>query len=149
MTTIYASQIRTPDGTILRSQHRHDYKTYTDANGETYMIDGGYDYFRSSVNRVPAENITVYTDDPHEIKREIPVWGTYGKNGDDSYHVISVAEMTDAHMSVLLDLGYVRPAIVDTILTEQANRAALFNRIINNDKFTLDQAHSAFAGEQC
>ena len=144
MRTIYASQIKTPDGTILRSQHRHDYKTYTDANGETYMIDGGYDYFRSSVNRVPAENITVYTDDPHEIKREIPVWGTYGKNGDDSYHVISVAEMTDAHMSALLDLGYVRPAIVDTILTEQAHRAALFNRIINNDKFTAEYAYKDF-----
>ncbi len=144
MRTIYASQIRTPDGTILRSQHRHDYKTYTDANGETYMIDGGYDYFRSSVNRVPAENITVYTDDPHEIKREIPVWGTYGKNGDGSYHVISVAEMTDAHMSALLDLGYVRPAIVDTILTEQANRAALFTGIENNDKFTAEHAYKDF-----
>jgi hypothetical protein len=127
MRTIYASQIKTPDGTILRSQHRHDYKTYTDANGETYMIDGGYDYFRSSVNRVPATNITVYTDDPHEIKREIPVWGTYGKNGDDSYHVISVAEMTDAHMSALLDLGYVRPAIVDTILEEIKYREHLYS----------------------
>jgi hypothetical protein len=91
------------------------------------MIDGGYDYFRSSVNRVPAENITVYTDDPHEIKREIPVWGTYGKNGDDSYHVISVAEMTDAHMNALLDLGYVRPAIVDTILEEIKYREHLYS----------------------
>lgn len=127
MRTIYASQIRTPNGTILRSQHRHDYKTYTDANGETYMIDGGYDYFRSSVNRVPAENITVYTDDPHEIKREIPVWGTYGKNGDEPYRVISVAEMTDAHMSALLDLGYVRSAIVDTILEEIKYREHLYS----------------------
>ncbi len=82
------------------------------------------------------------------IKREIPVWGTFGQNFDEPYRVISVAEMTDAHMSALLDLGYVRPAIVDTILTEQANRAALFTGIINSDKFTLDQAHSAFAVEQ-
>ncbi len=127
MRTIYASQIKTPDGTILRSVHRHDYQSYIDKNGDYYFIDGGCEYIRTSGNAVPAENITVYTDDPHEIKREIPVWGTYGKNGDDSYHVISVAEMTDAHMSALLDLGYVRPAIVDTILEEIKYREHLYS----------------------
>ncbi len=144
MRTIYASQIKTPDGTILRSVHRHDYQSYIDKNGDYYFIDGGCEYIRTSGNAVPATNISVYTDDPHEIKREIPVWGTYGKNGDGSYHVISVAEMTDAHMSALLDLGYVRPAIVDTILTEQANRAALFTGIENNDKFTAEHAYKDF-----
>ena len=33
--------IQTPDGTILRSRHRHDYVTHKDANGKTYMLDGG------------------------------------------------------------------------------------------------------------
>lgn len=127
MRTIYASQIKTPDGTILRSQHRHDYQSYIDKNGDYYFIDGGCEYIRTSGNAVPATNISVYTDDPHEIKREIPVWGTYGPKGDEPYRVISVAEMTDAHMSALLDLGYVRPAIVDTILEEIKYREHLYS----------------------
>jgi hypothetical protein len=127
MRTIYASQIRTPDGTILRSQHRHDYRSYIDKNGDYYFIDGGCEYIRTSGNTVPATNISVYTDDPHAIKREVPVWGTYGPKGDEPYRVISVAEMTDAHMSALLDLGYVRPAIVDTILEEIKYREHLYS----------------------
>ena len=33
--------MRTPDGTIIRSRHRHDYVTHKDANGSEYMLDGG------------------------------------------------------------------------------------------------------------
>ena len=31
---ILNSRLRTPDGTILESEHRHDYVTHTDANGK-------------------------------------------------------------------------------------------------------------------
>ena len=30
---IIINQIRTPDGTLLKSMHRHDYVEYTDKNG--------------------------------------------------------------------------------------------------------------------
>jgi len=38
---LIANALRTPDGTVLESKSRHDYKEYIDANGKTYMIDGG------------------------------------------------------------------------------------------------------------
>ena len=47
---ILNSRMRTPDGTILESKHRHDYVTHTDANGKEYMLDGGLDYVRCSAN---------------------------------------------------------------------------------------------------
>lgn len=149
MRNVYASRIQTPDGTILQSHHRHDYVEYTDTeSGELYMIDGGTDYFRSYINNEPAKNISVYTDDPHELKRTIPVWGTYGKNGDEPYRVISVAEMTVDHMQALLDLGRVKPSICDCILDEIKYREnLLIAGIQNSSEFTIENAHKAFVGE--
>ncbi len=49
MNLIY-NALRTPDGTVLTSRHRHDYVTHIDKNGKEYMIDGGLDYVRSSAN---------------------------------------------------------------------------------------------------
>ena len=41
MSVILSNRLKTPDGTILESLHRHDYVTHTDANGKEYMLDGG------------------------------------------------------------------------------------------------------------
>lgn len=70
MPDIIYSAVVTPDGTLLESRHRHDYKEYVDANGETYMIDGGCDYVRSSVNKEPAKFIQLTEEDPIEVIRE-------------------------------------------------------------------------------
>ena len=53
--------MRTPDGTILESKHRHDYVTHLDANGKEYMLDGGLAYVRSSAYG-DEEMLTVYDD---------------------------------------------------------------------------------------
>ena len=121
---VYASRIRTPDGTILQSFHRHDYKEHDDVvSGETYVIDGGIDYFRGSINKVPAEDLTVYVDDPFEVKREVPVWGTYGKNGDKELRWVSVSEMEDAHIEALVNPNmYVARAIKEVLLEEKLRR---------------------------
>ena len=98
---LYFSSIITPDGTQLVSRHRHDYKEYIDTiTGDTYVLDGGTEYIRMSINEVPSTPGFVYVDDPHELKRQCKVWGTYGKNGNEPFRYISVAEMEDAHLKI-------------------------------------------------
>ena len=43
---LLANVMRTPDGTVLQSNHVHDYVEHTDANGKLYMVDGGVQYIR-------------------------------------------------------------------------------------------------------
>ena len=78
---ILKNSIKTPDGTILVSRHRHDYVSHNDTNGETYFIDGGNSYFRGSLNKVPAEDLSITTEDDFDLIREGFEWGSYGKNG--------------------------------------------------------------------
>ena len=44
MSNIIRNAIQTQDGTVLQSFSGHDYKTHVDANGKTYMVDGGLEY---------------------------------------------------------------------------------------------------------
>lgn len=93
--------IQTPDGTILESRHRHDYKTYTDANGDEYMIDGGLDYIRSSANGDEVY-MALYDNEPHEVQRVVLKWGTYGINGDQPLTLKPIAEMDTGHLAAVL-----------------------------------------------
>lgn len=89
---LLVSRIQTPDGTILTSTHRHDYVTYTDKNGETYMLDGGAEYVRTSINKEPAANISIYTDSPFEEIRNNLV-----RNTADGRQVL-LKDMTVQHL---------------------------------------------------
>ena len=103
MPDIIYSAILTPDGTLLESRHRHDYKEYVDANGETYLIDGGCNYVRSSVNKEPAEFIQLTEKDPIEVIREYWNWGSYGPSGDQPLHYVLLKDMEEDHMKAILD----------------------------------------------
>jgi hypothetical protein len=103
MTHTIASFCITPDGTVLQSYHRHDYKTYTDANGEEYMIDGGCDYIRHNVNKEPAEYFTVTTDDTHKMQREWFNWGTRGKSGKTPLKWVALQDLDKDHIEAILD----------------------------------------------
>lgn len=118
--TMYASRMKTPDGTIIQSFYRHDYVTHKDTvSGEIYMLDGGVDYVRTSTNKIKAEYLTVYDNDPFEIKRSVPVWGTYGKSGKEKLRWISVAEMEDDHILTLLEPTMnIRKGIKDVLIEE-------------------------------
>jgi hypothetical protein len=97
--------IMTPDGTVLESTHRHDYREYKDENGEVYMVDGGNDYIRRSVNKVPATPLDIYTKDKFEEVRKYLKWGTYGINGDQPLRYVRLFEIDDSHIEAVLKLN--------------------------------------------
>ena len=103
MSQVIANAMITPDGTILQSYHRHDYKTYTDKNGEEYMIDGGTDYCRSNVNKVAPQYITVTMDDIHNLRRKWFHWGTRGKNGDQPLQWKPLKDLDTDHIKAILE----------------------------------------------
>lgn len=103
MSNIIRNAIQTPDGTILESHSRHDYKEYVDTvNGETYMVDGGLEYVRRNAVGEAVE-LTVTLDDPHGVVREAMTWGTYGKNGDEPFRYIKLKDMTLGHICACLE----------------------------------------------
>lgn len=103
MQKLVANRIQTPDGTILQSFHRHDYKTHVDSvTGEEYMIDGGLDYCRTNVNSVPAKDLSVYLDSPFEEIREAFCWGTRGKDGKSPLTWKPLAKLDTDHISAIL-----------------------------------------------
>jgi len=101
---IVVNAIRTPDGTVLRSYHRHDYVTHKDTiSGEVYMTDGGLDYMRRSVNTVPYEDLSLYSDAPHEQLRVAVTWGTRGKYGSEPLRHLPISQMDNDHIFAVLD----------------------------------------------
>ena len=118
---IVANRIRTPDGTILESMHRHDYVTYLDANGKKYMVDGGLDYLRRNVHDdAPYQELSVYDDDPHELIREVFRWGTRGKDGKQPLTYVPLKDLTKDHIEAILDTqshirDYIRKIFLDEL----------------------------------
>jgi len=104
MSTLVYNAIRTPDGTVLESRHRHDYVTYQDKNGKEYMVDGGLEYTRRNVHAdAPYEELSVYTTDGHDSVREVVKWGTYGINGDQPLTHILLKDMNTEHIEACLE----------------------------------------------
>lgn len=117
---IILNQIKTPDGTILMSMHRHDYVTHDDANGLTYMVDGGSEYLRRNIhkteltllNRIvikiksmfgikwndPLEytELSIFSDAPFEVIREKFHRGGRGKDGTEPLTWVPMDKMSDA-----------------------------------------------------
>jgi len=122
---ILRNALRTPDGTILESRHRHDYKEYEDANGWVYVVDGGLDYLRRTVNKnAPAKDLTLTEEDPHFFLRDYVTWGTYGKEGDQPLSYVTIANMSDGHLQAVLDTQKrMYPQVRDLMKAELEYRA--------------------------
>ena len=99
-----ANRIRTPDGTILESMHRHDYVTYIDANGKEYMVDGGLDYLRRNIHDdAPYEELSLVSTDDHSVIREVFKWGTYGIDGKQKLKYVILKDMSWDHIEAILE----------------------------------------------
>ena len=99
-----SNRIRTPDGTILESMHRHDYVTYIDANGKEYMVDGGLDYLRRNVHDdAPYTELSVLSTDEHSVVREVFKWGTYGIDGKQKLKYVILKDMSWDHIEAILE----------------------------------------------
>ena len=116
---IVRNAIMTPDGTFLRSFHVHDYVTHKDTiTGEEYMVDGGTQYLRRSVNIVPAEDFTVTMNDKFTLIRCAFVWKSYGKNGEYPHGIyIALCDMQADHIEAILDTQvHIRGTYVEELM---------------------------------
>jgi len=94
--------IKTPDGTIIQSRHRHDFVCHVDANGKRYCVDGGLEYLKRSCEDNDYTDLHLNSEDPIEKIREIFDWGTYGKKGKEPLHYIILKDMEDSHIENIL-----------------------------------------------
>ena len=74
--------------------------------GETYITDGGNDYLRRSLNKVPAKDLTVTTKSPHADIREVFTW-TRNFDADmnplPESEAILLKDITDSHLDALVE----------------------------------------------
>ena len=119
MREILSNRMRSPDGTMLESKHRHDYVTHMDANGKEYMLDGGLDYVRHS-DHGDEEMLTLMSNDDHELLRLHLKWGTYGKQGDQPLSYVAIFVMETEHLQACIAglRGYPRPAMYKVMQDE-------------------------------
>ncbi len=104
MEKLLCNRIRTPDGTILESMHRHDYVCYTDANGKEYMVDGGLDYLRRNIHDdAPYEELSLYCNSDHGVIREAFRWGTRGLDGKQPLTWLVLKDMATDHVEAILE----------------------------------------------
>lgn len=119
---LLANRIRTPDGTVLQSFRRHHYEEYHDkVSDEWYSVDGGLDYARRSINNSPAQDICVYTDDPHHVIREAFHWGTRGVDGDKPLTYVALSQLTTEHIQAIIRTQWHVPDYILRVFKTELN----------------------------
>jgi ubiquitin len=99
---ILVNKIQTPDGTILESHHRHDYKSYKNKNGQTYAVDGGIDYLKRNCTVNDYLELSLYTDSPFEYLRQHIVRGGRGKLGNEELKYEKLSQISDDWLENLI-----------------------------------------------
>ena len=111
--------IRTPDGTILESHSRHDYRTHLDTNGREYMIDGGKDYCRRSNWGDEEDLVLSYEDTSHEDHRHYLKWGTRGPKGDQPLRRVAIKDMDTDHIEACLETQTQMSSMYREVMTKE------------------------------
>lgn len=107
MRELLVNKIQCPDGTVLESRHRHDFKEHKQEDDRSYFVDGGLEYQRIGHSDKEYKDLCVYTDDDHSLIREHFTWG---RNYDENMNrtpkteMILLKNITDSHLSALIDL---------------------------------------------
>ena len=110
--------IQTPDGSIICSNHRHDFVIHKDANGTEYGVDGGTDYLRR-MGTPDYKEMSLYAHDPHDDIRNYFEWGTRGKDGTEEFRWIILKEMCDEHIEAILETQDQIPDWVRTLFENE------------------------------
>jgi hypothetical protein len=130
---LLANRIITPDGTLIQSHHRHDYKTYIDTNGKVYMVDGGLEYQRTNVHDdAPHQDASVYSTDTHEVIREALHWGTYGKVGNQPLQWKVLSSLSNPHVNAIVETQHQIPEHIRKVFEDEAEYRALHGIIVRD-----------------
>lgn len=122
MSNIVSNKIKTPDGTVIESIHRHDFVCHVDKiTGLEYCVDGGKSYLRR-VGGNDYTELSVSTDDSFEVIRNEFKWGTYGKDGNSSLHYIPLKNMETEHIKAILDECAIEPWVRELFVEELSLR---------------------------
>ena len=97
MKQLIASIWRTPDGTFLNSRIVHDFVSHDDKVAqETYFVDGGTQYIRTSVNTLPMANLCAHANDHIAEVRKKLRRGTLMPDGSRRWVILK--NMSDKHV---------------------------------------------------
>jgi len=97
---LVSNKYKTPDGTVLTSNHIHDYVSYTDRNGHTYSLDGGLSYRKigfSSPNTDGFVFVGCHLDEDFEKVRMHFSWGVINSNRD-GHNYVRLALLSNEHI---------------------------------------------------
>ena len=128
------SGLKTPDGTLLQSTHRHDYITHLDKNGNEYMLDGGLDYQRYNTHG-DEELIAHYDDEPFDIIRQFAYRTGFGKPGNEDYGTFRLTfykDMSDDYLNASIKYCKEYGQRYD-LLEKELEYRKLNNIVINGD----------------
>lgn len=108
---ILYNAVKTPDGTIIESIHRHDFVMYTDKNGKQYGVDGGAEYLRRLGDIQDCEELSIYDIGEHSLRRRYCKWGSnYDKDMNRLPETIwkSIKDLDTDHIQAILDGGHAK-----------------------------------------